>query len=68
MDLKTSVGICTKVQNVDNKLVIIPQDVDRFEENEVVVLIAARDFETLTDEMKSLIKFVESVQTLSTED
>jgi hypothetical protein len=65
MDLKTSVGICAKVQG---ELVIIPQDVDKFKENQVVVLIGASDFENFTDEMKTLIKFVESAQTVMNED
>ena len=65
MDLKTSVGVCGKVQG---ELVIIPQDVDMFKENQVVVLLAASDFENLTDEMKTLMKFVESAQTVIKED
>lgn len=65
MDLKTSVGLCAKVQG---ELVIIPQDVDKFKENQVVVLVAASDFKNLTDEMKVLIKFVESAQTEIKED
>ncbi len=65
MDLKTSVGLCVKVQD---ELVIIPQDVDKFKENQVVVLIAAKDFKNFTDEMKTLMKFVESAQTITKED
>lgn len=65
MDLKTSVGLCAKVQG---ELVIIPQDVDKLKENQVVVLIGASDFENFTDEMKILIKFVESAQTVMNED
>ena len=65
MDLKTSVGLCAKVQG---ELVIIPQDVDKFKENQVVVLVAASDFKNFTDEMKVLIKFVESAQTEIKED
>jgi hypothetical protein len=65
MDLKTGVGVCGKV---NGELVIIPQDVDMFKENQVVVLIAANDFEKFTDEMKIYIKFVESAQTDIKED
>jgi hypothetical protein len=68
MDLRSSVGICAKVQSADDKLVIIPQDGDKFKENQVVVLIAASDFENFTDEMDALIKFVKSAQTVSKED
>jgi hypothetical protein len=65
MNLKSSVGICSKIQGSDGKLIIIPQDADMFEENQVVVLVAASDFENFTDEMKALIKFVQSAQTIS---
>jgi hypothetical protein len=64
MDLKTSVGLCGMVQD---ELVIIPKDVDMFKENQVVVLVAASDFKNFTDEMKTLIKFVESAQTVDKE-
>jgi len=67
MDLKSSVGICSRVQGYD-KLVIIPQDPEKFNENQVIVLVAASDFESFTDEMKALIKFVQSAQTISDED
>ncbi len=65
MDLKTGVGICGKI---NDELVIIPQDVDMFKENQVVVLVAASEFEKFSDEMKTLIKFVESAQTVIKED
>jgi hypothetical protein len=68
MDLKSSVGICSKVQGSDGKLVIIPQDPEMFKENQVVVLLAASDFESFTDEMKSLINFVQSAQTVSEDE
>jgi hypothetical protein len=65
MNLKSSVGICSKIQGSDGNIVIIPQDADMFEENQAVVLVAASDFENFTDEMKALIKFVHSAQTVS---
>ncbi len=68
MDLKSSVGICSKVQCSDGKLVIIPQDPEKFKENQVVVLLAASDFQSFTDEMKSLITFVQSAQTVSEDE
>ncbi len=67
MDLKSSIGICSKVEGYD-KLVIIPQDPEKFDENQVIVLVAASDFESFTDEMKALIKFVRSAQTVSEDD
>ena len=65
MNLKSSVGICSKIQGTDGKIVIIPQDADMFEENQTVVLVDASDFENFTDEMNALIKFVKSAQTIS---
>ncbi|MFZ0443010.1 MAG: hypothetical protein WAL81_10275 [Methanobacterium sp.] len=67
MDLKSSIGICSKVEGYD-KLVIIPQDPEKFNENQVIVLVAANDFESFTDEMGALIKFVRSAQTVSKDD
>lgn len=67
MDLKTGVGICAKMEEADDKLVIIPQDADMFDENQVVVLIAASDFENFTDEVNALIKFIKSAQTVQHE-
>lgn len=62
MDLKSSIGICSKVKDSDGRMVVIPQDADMFEENQVVVLITANDFEDLTDEINALIKLVKSAQ------
>ncbi|MBZ2164949.1 hypothetical protein [Methanobacterium spitsbergense] len=62
MDLKSSIGICSKVKDSDARMVVIPQDADMFEENQVVVLITANDFEDLTDEINALIKLVKSAQ------
>ncbi len=65
MDLKSSLGICAMDQGPEGKLVVIPQDADMFEENQVVVLVSASDFESFTDEMKVLIKLVKSAKTVS---
>lgn len=56
------------MQGSDGKLVIIPQDPEKFEENQVVVLLAANDFKSFTDEMKALINFVQSAQTVSEDE
>ena len=63
MNLKSSIGICSKVKDSDGRMVVIPQDADMFEENQVVVLITANDFEDLTYEINALIKLVKSAQT-----
>ena len=61
VDLKTSVGICANVEG-DDKVVIIPQDPDMFDENQVVVIIAGSDFENFTEDMHALIKLVETAK------
>jgi hypothetical protein len=65
MDLKSSIGICSKVKDSDGRMVVIPQDSDMFEENQVVVLITANDFKNFTDEINTFIKLVKSAQTHS---
>ena len=62
MDLKSTIGICSKVKSADGKLVVIPQDADIFEENQVVVLIIANDLVDFTNEINTLIKLVKSAQ------
>jgi len=63
MDLKSSIGICSKFEDADGKIVVIPQDSDMFEENQVVVLITANDLVNFTNEINTLVKLVESAQT-----
>jgi hypothetical protein len=65
MDLKSSIGICSKINDSDGRMVVIPQDSDMFEENQVVVLITANDFENFTNDINALIKLVKSAQTHS---
>jgi hypothetical protein len=67
MEINSTVGICTKIQDSEGKLVVVPQDVDMFEENQVVILLSAKEFESFSDEIKSFINFVKSAQSV-TED
>jgi hypothetical protein len=67
MEINSTVGICTKIQSSDGKLVVVPQDEDMFEENQVVILLSANEFESFSDEIKSFINFVKSAQSV-TED
>lgn len=67
MEINSTVGICTKIQGSDGKLVVVPQDEDMFEENQVVILLSANEFESFSDEIKSFINFVKSAQSV-TED
>jgi hypothetical protein len=39
-----------------------------FEENQIVVLLAAKDFESFTDEIKALVKLVMSAQKVSEDE
>ena len=65
MDLKSSIGVCSKIEDSEGRMIVIPQDADMFEENQVVVLITAKDFENFTNEVNALIKLVKSAQTHS---
>ncbi len=67
MEIKSTVGICTKLHDKEDKLVVIPQDGEMFEENQVVILFSATEFENFSDEIKSFINMVKSAQTV-TED
>jgi hypothetical protein len=64
MEINSTVGICTKIQDSEGKLVIVPQDEDMFEENQVVILLSANEFESFSDEIKSFINFVKSAQSV----
>jgi hypothetical protein len=65
MDIKANVGICTKFHGKESKMVVIPQDEEMFEENQVVILLSAEDIEGVYDEIKSLINFIKSAQSIS---
>jgi hypothetical protein len=67
MEINSTVGICTKINGTEGKLVIIPQDDELFEENEVVVLLSANEFESFSDEIKSFINLVKSAQSVKKE-
>jgi len=67
MEIKSTVGICTKLNDKDDKLVVIPQDGDMFEENQVVILLSATEFENFSEEVTSFINMIKSAQTV-TED
>ncbi|MCK9151001.1 hypothetical protein [Methanobacterium alcaliphilum] len=63
MDLKTTIGVCKNV-DYEEKKVIIPKDPDLLEDNDVVLIISAKEFSKLADNVKDLIKYVETVQEL----
>ena len=65
MEIKSTVGICTKLNDKDDKLVIIPQDGDIFEENQVVILLSATEFENFSEEVKSFINMIKSAQAVT---
>lgn len=67
MEINSTVGICTKIQDSEGKLVIVPQDEDMFKENQVVILLSANEFESFSDEIKSFINFVKSAQSVTEE-
>ena len=62
MEIKSTVGICTKLDDNDDKLVVIPKDGEMFEENQVVILLSATEFENFSEEVKSFINMIKSAQ------
>jgi hypothetical protein len=41
---------------------VVPQDPELFEQNDLVVVISAANFKELTNDLKKLIKFLESAK------
>lgn len=65
MEIKSTVGICTKLDDNDDKLVVIPKDGEMFEENQVVILLSATEFENFSEEVKSFINMIKSAQDIT---
>jgi chemotaxis regulatin CheY-phosphate phosphatase CheZ len=62
VDLKASMGICKNLPGYKDKLIIIPENTDRFKSNDLVVVIQAQDFQNFTEGINVIIKFMESVK------
>jgi hypothetical protein len=60
MDFKATMGICRKVDS-EEKIVIVPQEADIFEENELVVVINSKEFMKLLD-IKDRCDFMETIK------
>lgn len=65
MEIKSTVGICTKLDDNDDKLVVIPKDGEMFKENQVVILLSATEFENFSEEVKSFINMIKSAQDIT---
>jgi len=63
MEIKATVGVCTNLKtNNEDQLVVVPKDGKMFEENQVVLVISAAEFENLSSEFKSVINMVKGAQ------
>lgn len=63
MEIKATVGVCTKLKNNnEDQLVVVPKDEEMFEENQMVLVISAEEFENLSCEIKSMINMVKGAQ------
>lgn len=65
MEIKATVGVCTYLRtNNEDQLVVVPKDIEMFEENQVVLVISAAEFENLSSELKSVINMVRDAQAI----
>lgn len=65
MEIKATVGVCTYLKtNNEDQLVVVPKDGEIFEENQVVLVISAAEFENLSSELKSVINMVKGAQAI----
>ncbi len=55
-------GICSQNSKDKDKLMIIPKDPDEFKNNELVLLVSARDFIKFSEEENGVIKFISSIK------
>lgn len=63
MEIKATVGVCTKLKNNnEDQLVVVPKDGEMFEKNQVVLVISAAEFENLSSELQSMINMVKGAQ------
>ncbi len=62
MNIKTTMGICSQNSKDKDKLMIIPKDPDEFKNNELVLLVSARDFIKFSEEENGVIKFISSIK------
>lgn len=63
MEIKATVGVCTYRKDDDeDQLVVVPKDGDLFDENQVVLVISADEFENFSSQFKSVINMVKGAQ------
>ncbi len=61
MIFKATMGICRKIDS-EEKMVIIPQEMDALEENQLVVVISSEEFIKIAENFKDGFDFMESVK------
>lgn len=66
MNLRAVLGVIRKCGDYrgkySNKKVIIPQNPELFDENELVIIIKAEDFQEISNDLKGLIKVMDSAR------
>ncbi len=61
MNFKATMGICRKIESED-KMVIVPQEIDALSENQLVVVISSEEFIKITENFKDRFEFMKSVK------
>lgn len=61
MNFKATMGICRQIDS-EEKMVIVPQEIDSLEENQLVVVISSEEFIKIAENFKDRFEFIESVK------
>jgi hypothetical protein len=61
MNFKATMGICRNI-NSEEKMVVVPQEMDLLEENQLVVIISSEDFIKLAENFKEGFEFLETIK------
>ncbi len=62
VNIKATVGICRETLKDEDKLVVIPKDPEEFKNNELVIIVSARDFINFSEEAGNVIKFIRGIK------
>ena len=60
-------GVCQEINRGKDKLVVIPKDPEEFKNNELVLIISAKDFTKFSKKTNGMIKFMEGIKELEDE-
>ncbi len=68
MNIKATMGICRETIKCKDKLVVIPKDPEEFRNNELVLIVSAKDFLNFSQEADGLIKFIKGIKEMEIND